>query len=400
MKSKIGAAAATSLAGLAMMGAGSYALFTAQAQSNPQTFGAGVVDIATTGQGFQTFSNNHTIDFYNMVPGDYVGSYVVVQNTGSVNEVVDINTQAHGPIFWDDGLNNGKETTLNGYKKGSLPSSASPVASTAQSTYADFWQPRLLSNGPQVMGGDWESVDYPDTKQNSQYEHDNHPASYTLNYQIYNEQPTVTMNATNSSTQAPTFTVTGSNGQTLTPASDIIANTITYTYNQAGYNPATGQDYPQQTGTFMNGQTPFSGSSDVQGIVLQPGQYMVVEYTGQLPIHAGNDYQDAWGTAQVVFNAAQWENNHNDDQNPILTSPTSPTQNTSSTGTTSGSGSVPTSPSGNGPTSGTGNPGVPSSSPSGNGPTSGTGTPGVPSSSPSGNDSTTLSPNPPINFIS
>ncbi|MDP9729512.1 TasA family protein [Alicyclobacillus tolerans] len=326
MKSKIGAVAATSLAGLAMMGAGSYALFTAQAQSNTQSFGAGVVDVQTQGQGFQTFSDDHPIDFYNMVPGDYAGGVVVFHNTGSVNEIVNVLTHAHGPIFWNDGLNNGKVTTLSGFSNGHLPSNDSPVASTAESTYAEFWQPRLLANGPTVVtdnngNSGWESVDYEDSSHNPLNEFDNYPASYTVKYQIYQSYSGYLFDDSNGGVVIQG--TPASNSQIVQPEYP-----VTYSYRPDGFDTEMN---PYSWQTIQAGQS-MSGSSKIEGIVLAPGQYLVLDYSGQLPKKAGNDYQDAWGNISVSLEAAQYENNHSDSQQPVL--------NDGSTVITTGGGSV------------------------------------------------------------
>ncbi len=313
LTSKIGMAAATSLAGLAMMGAGSFALFTAHAASNTQDFAAGVVDVNVAGQGFQSFSDDHTIDFWNMVPGDYAGGYVVLENTGSVNEIINVHNHAHGPIFWNDGLNNGEVTTLTGFKDGSLPSSASPVASTASGVYANYWQPRLLAGGPTVTtaGGTsgWESVDYPATGNNTAYALDNNPATYDVSYGIYSSFTNASFNAATGTT-----TVDG------TMATNTVSAPVTYRYRESGYASSTNKPFNWTTAAPVTGSAVSNvhGSTHLNGIVLEPGQYLVLTYTGQLPVSAHNDYQDAWGSLNVTFDAAQYENNHGDAQNPVL----------------------------------------------------------------------------------
>ncbi|MCY0887916.1 MAG: TasA family protein [Alicyclobacillaceae bacterium] len=311
LTSKMGMAAATSLAGLAMMGAGSFALFTAHAASNTQTFAAGVVDVNVAGQGFQSFSNDHTIDFWNMVPGDYAGGYVVLKNTGTVNEIIDVHNHAHGPIFWDDGLNNGEVSTLPGFANGTLPSADSPVSTTAMGVYKNYWQPRLLGSGPQVVTNangvsDWESVDYAATGNNSNYEFDNNPATYTVSYGIYSSFTGATFNSTDGSTS-----VQGTLAQSVV----IPQFPVTYSFREAGWSPSTKAVYGWTSATSSQS---FNGSSKVDGIVLAPGQYLVVSYKGQLPTAAHNDYQDAWGSLNVSFNAAQYENNHQGLEGPRL----------------------------------------------------------------------------------
>ncbi|WP_258110211.1 CalY family protein [Alicyclobacillus sp. SP_1] len=341
MTSKLGMAAATSLAGLAMMGAGSFALFTAHASTPTQSFAAGTVDIAVNSTTPQAFSNLKTISMHNLVPGDYVGGALVVENTGSVDEVLKINTHTHpngkgqhSPIFWPDGINNGEATMLNGYKEGTgvfpdgftFAEPASMADSVAQKTYGpDYWQPRTLQQPRwSTKNSGYESYDYAEGRTTTYT--DDHPAWYTETFSVYanGTAPTVTMtpNAnTNGVTKAPTFNVTGG---TLASSSDIktvgnATNDITYTYTPAGYQNGTG--FSGNKGTIGN-EAPsfsteeFSGKSSVQGIVLKPGQYLVIEYTGHLPLLAGNDYQDTWGQLRIGIDAAQWENNHTDSQNP------------------------------------------------------------------------------------
>ncbi|MCY0870688.1 MAG: hypothetical protein OWT27_08890, partial [Firmicutes bacterium] len=80
--------------------------------------------------------------------------------------------------------------------------------------------------------------------------------------------------------------------------------------------------YAPGTSTLWNAGTntpgiDVNGNSKIKGIVLAPGQYLVVTYSGQLPLKASNDYQDAWGKLQVSFDAAQYENNHGGLENPV-----------------------------------------------------------------------------------
>lgn len=348
IQSKLSMAGITALSGLAMLGAGSFALFTADAHSSQQNFGAGVVDITLHGES-NVFSNVKEIPYFNMVPGDRAGGYVILHNTGSVAEILDLQNNVHGPIFWDDGLNNGKVVTLNGFVKGSSQElnqqallADSPFGRTVYQTYKNNWQPRLLIGGPKLIPGfGYESVDYHGSSPLNEYQTDNHPAYYVLQYAIYNSLPKV-VEAPHEYPQAIGYRVSGS-----------IVNTnlsVPYTYQQAGYN-LNGGDFSDSTGTLnvessdasfdneLIQPTKFSGSTDLKGIVLQPGQYLLVTYRGGLPKEAGNDYQDAWGSVSLSVLAEQYENNHQNIQvtgsngnggNPIQSgqgSTTSPTPN-------------------------------------------------------------------------
>ncbi|WP_258110210.1 CalY family protein [Alicyclobacillus sp. SP_1] len=348
---KFGMAAATSLVGLAMMGAGSFALFTAHASTGTTSVAAGTVDVDVKA-GAQAFSDLAPINMTNMVPGDTVGSYVVVKNSGSVNEVIDVNTHAHGPIFWMDGLNNGKITTESYYSSANGVPSISESAlqdtnsklfgylTTDDTTYGHFanskgqtvynyWQPRLLPHpnahySYAASDGGFESYDY--RNGDSSTYSDNNPAYYDISYGIYDQKPVVSMQpgtpGANGMTTMPSFTIDSTSGQPLSPVSSpIVSNQLTATYTEAGWtlpdqkqaNASASTNFTESGSGAVTepiGLKGFSGNTEVDGIVLAPGQYMVLEYTGKLPLVAGNDYQDAWGNVRVGIDAAQWENNH------------------------------------------------------------------------------------------
>ncbi|MCY0887759.1 MAG: TasA family protein [Alicyclobacillaceae bacterium] len=327
--SKLGMAGMTAMAGIAMMGAGSFALFTAHAASKTQSFASGVVDIAINHPGFATFSDNHPIEYYNMVPGDYATGSAVIRNTGTVNEIIDVDTMAKGPIFLNDGLNNGTFQQAHGSSSAALEK-LSPVASTATSTYSGYWHPDLMTASKAPDGDGWLSYDYAATGNNVKYETDNHPAFYNVNYAIYSSQsqPVVTEDANGE------LTITGGVAPT-----HVVPNTpaVTFSYYQDATYGASGHPSGKSTTTWSGGtlgayapgtstlwnagtNTPgidVNGNSKIKGIVLAPGQYLVVTYSGQLPLKASNDYQDAWGKLQVSFDAAQYENNHGGSENPV-----------------------------------------------------------------------------------
>ncbi|WP_258112145.1 TasA family protein [Alicyclobacillus sp. SP_1] len=346
--SKIVMAGASALAGISMMSAGSFALFTAHAQTKHQSFAAGVVDIGLKGQNFGTFSDRKAqLNYFNMVPGDYATGYAVARNTGSVNEIVNVVTTATGPIFYDDGLNNGWVQTQYGSTSSALEQQ-SPIQASAKDRVYTEWHPDLISatEAPNHQG--WESYDYQATGDNAAYETDNHPAFYNLDYAIYSS----------SNAHAPTVSQTVG-GRLLVSGDDILARhviqpqqAVTLSYQNKGHHRAVhtqpwvagilgrydtaadkkGDQTLWKSGTHSAG-TDISGNAALNGIVLAPGQYLVVEYSGQLPLKAHNDYQDAWGTVNVAFDAAQYENNHANVQQPQLgavpsskqPSPSSPT---------------------------------------------------------------------------
>ncbi|WP_258111988.1 CalY family protein [Alicyclobacillus sp. SP_1] len=325
--SKIGMSGLAVLSGIAMMGAGSFALFTAHSQSKTQNFGAGVVDITLQGKS-NVYSNVKQIAYYNMVPGDHAGGYIILHNSGSVAEILNLKNNVHGPIFWNDGLNNGKVVTLTGFVKGASRSANakalftdSPYHSTVYQTYANYWQPRLLTGGPKLIPGvGYESVDYSETGGVPAYQTDDHPAYYTLQYAVYDNKPTVTANPQDYP-RTLGYIVTG------TPVETPQNATLNYDYWQSGYSKS-GTAYAKAVGTLsaetsdtgftrsLTSQLKFSGTTQLKGVVLQPGQYLLVTYRGGLPRKAHNDYQDSWGGVQVEVNAAQYENNHGDIQNP------------------------------------------------------------------------------------
>lgn len=102
LKSKFGMALASTALGAALIGGGTFALFTSEATNAGNTFTAGTLEIAdvTGGAAFST-----TTYFENLAPGDSEESKLKIENTGSLDAWVQIdsdNTKGTGALFEGD----------------------------------------------------------------------------------------------------------------------------------------------------------------------------------------------------------------------------------------------------------------------------------------------------------
>lgn len=93
IKAKIGMAAAATVLGAALVGGGTFALFTSSATNAGNTFTAGTVIITDTTGGPVA---SQAVNFSNLAPGDNGTVSMTVKNDGTLDEWVHINTAASG----------------------------------------------------------------------------------------------------------------------------------------------------------------------------------------------------------------------------------------------------------------------------------------------------------------
>lgn len=91
LKKKLAMALVTTTAGAAIMAAGSFALFTSSATNSGNTFSAGTLAVSDITSG--TLSSQE-INAANLAPGDTKQMVMTVQNTGSLDEWVKIDSAA------------------------------------------------------------------------------------------------------------------------------------------------------------------------------------------------------------------------------------------------------------------------------------------------------------------
>jgi spore coat-associated protein N len=89
LKTKLAMAVATSAAGAAMIAGGSFALFSASTSNTSNTFTAGTVKIADNTANGGVWSGAQYIG--NLAPGDSENGTLTVQNTGTLDEWVQVN---------------------------------------------------------------------------------------------------------------------------------------------------------------------------------------------------------------------------------------------------------------------------------------------------------------------
>lgn len=89
LKSKFGMALASTALGAALIGGGTFALFTSEATNAGNTFTAGTLTIAdvTGGAAFAT-----SVNLANLAPGDHDSKTLTIENTGSLDAWVKIDS--------------------------------------------------------------------------------------------------------------------------------------------------------------------------------------------------------------------------------------------------------------------------------------------------------------------
>lgn len=93
MKKKIALALVTTALGAALVGAGSFAIFTSSAQNTNNTFTAGTLAVSLNKPDGQKY-----FDISNLAPGDSGGSQVTVKNDGSLELRYDLTTTLTGAL--------------------------------------------------------------------------------------------------------------------------------------------------------------------------------------------------------------------------------------------------------------------------------------------------------------
>jgi spore coat-associated protein N len=175
LKTKIVMAMATSAAGAAMVVGGSFALFSANASTNSDTFTAGTVKVTAPTDGWHKADS---LAFSNMAPGDTVTESFQLQNTGSLAEWIALentpNNVATGPA-------NGAPGNPNGLFYAYTNSSVDSTSGTADNTAHGYGDQANAASGGTVYTtpGDFQA--------------DNHPAQYS--YVVKNTDGTTLANS-------------------------------------------------------------------------------------------------------------------------------------------------------------------------------------------------------------
>jgi hypothetical protein len=108
MKSRILVSMLVIALAAALVGGATMSIFTAQGETNEETYAAGTVKIVA---GDQTFYETDTLK--NMAPGDTINGEFVVENTGSLPLWFKVGYEATGFLFTGGGEDNGNEGQHN-----------------------------------------------------------------------------------------------------------------------------------------------------------------------------------------------------------------------------------------------------------------------------------------------
>lgn len=96
LKKKMGAALATTALGAALIGGGTFAIFTDSAQNANNTFAAGTVDINVTDT--SSFTGAKHVNISNLAPGDEGSREFTVKNDGSLDLKYDVEKALTGTL--------------------------------------------------------------------------------------------------------------------------------------------------------------------------------------------------------------------------------------------------------------------------------------------------------------
>lgn len=257
LKTKIAMAMGTSAAGAAMLVGGSFAFFTASAQTNSNTFTAGTVSL-NVDQSWSDKSSNG-VNISNLAPGDTATVSFNVKNTGSLAEWVALETTpenvAGGKTYQADG-------TLQsaGYANAGLftsfKSSIDAASGGSMGQYHDLSGQGAAGSG-QLAPGTITSGS------NADFTADEHPAQYW-------------------------YSVTDSSGNTVS---------------------SEGSGTSLDTGTLSGLSVNDWGQAYQHAFLLPAGATATVTYNVYLPAAAHNDYQHLQGALNVEVDAVQARNN-------------------------------------------------------------------------------------------